>query len=139
MHETHIYGSSTQNTRIERLWVEVGSQFVRRWKVFFQRLESDYGLRRTNTSHIWLLHYLFLDAINADAETFRQDWNSHGVSGNVTQNKSPEVNSYYISVIQGAYRLLLRISSFFPLSRAESATIPMLRTYPKTGPTIPRF
>ncbi|KAK6961870.1 hypothetical protein R3P38DRAFT_2592985 [Favolaschia claudopus] len=26
-----MWGSSTHNTRIERLWVEVGSQFVRRW------------------------------------------------------------------------------------------------------------
>ncbi|KIO01839.1 hypothetical protein M404DRAFT_149003 [Pisolithus tinctorius Marx 270] len=31
--------SSTRNCRIERLWVEVGSQFARRWRAFFARLE----------------------------------------------------------------------------------------------------
>jgi hypothetical protein len=30
-----MWGSSTFNTRIERLWVEVGSQFARRWRAFF--------------------------------------------------------------------------------------------------------
>ncbi|KAJ6592418.1 hypothetical protein B0H19DRAFT_917321 [Mycena capillaripes] len=30
-----MWGSSTRNTRIERLWVEVGTQFARRWRAFF--------------------------------------------------------------------------------------------------------
>ncbi|KAG8910574.1 hypothetical protein FRC01_006253 [Tulasnella sp. 417] len=68
-----LWGPSTQNTRIERLWVEVGTQFVRRWKVFFLRLEADYGLDRNNTSHL-----------------FRRNWNSHPVSGKVMQNRSPD-------------------------------------------------
>ncbi|KAK7000661.1 hypothetical protein R3P38DRAFT_3616554 [Favolaschia claudopus] len=34
-----LWGTSTRNTRIERLWVEVGSQFARRWRGFFLRLE----------------------------------------------------------------------------------------------------
>lgn len=84
--------SSTQNTRIERLWVEVGTQFARRWKVFFLRLEADYHLDRNNTSHIWLLHTLFLDDINVDCERFCKNWNSHGVSGKGTRHRSPEVS-----------------------------------------------
>jgi hypothetical protein len=31
--------SSTHNTRIERLWVEVGTQFAQRWRGFFSQLE----------------------------------------------------------------------------------------------------
>ncbi|KAJ7771996.1 hypothetical protein DFH07DRAFT_734170, partial [Mycena maculata] len=72
---------STHNTRIERLWVEVGSQFARRWRGFFYRLEALHGLDRTNSSHLWLLHRLFLDMLNNDCEQFQAEWNAHPISG----------------------------------------------------------
>ncbi|KAJ6511625.1 hypothetical protein DFH09DRAFT_941989, partial [Mycena vulgaris] len=72
---------STHNTRIERLWVEVGSQFARRWRAFFYRLEALHNLDRTNPNHLWLLHYLFLDMINRDCDEFQAEWNSHPISG----------------------------------------------------------
>ncbi|KAG8991844.1 hypothetical protein FRB90_001208 [Tulasnella sp. 427] len=84
-----LWGPSTRNTRIERLWREVGSQFVRRWKVFFLRLEAEYDLDKNNTSHLWLLHTLFLESLNEDCDRFRQNWNAHGVSGKATQHRSP--------------------------------------------------
>ncbi|KAJ7730649.1 hypothetical protein B0H14DRAFT_2409566, partial [Mycena olivaceomarginata] len=73
--------SSTHNTRIERLWVEVGSQFARRWRAFFYRLERVHGLDRTNPHHLWLLHLLFLDDLNEDCATFQEEWNAHPISG----------------------------------------------------------
>ncbi|CAK5266042.1 unnamed protein product [Mycena citricolor] len=76
-----MWGSSTHNTRIERLWVEVGSQFVRRWRAFFYRLEALHSLDRKDKRHLWLLHHLFLDQINADCENFCQEWNCHPISG----------------------------------------------------------
>ncbi|KAJ6489726.1 hypothetical protein C8R45DRAFT_1138343 [Mycena sanguinolenta] len=72
--------SSTNNTRIERLWVEVGSQFARRWRAFFYRLEALHGLDRTNPHHLCLLHFLFLDLINEDCTNFRAEWNCHPIS-----------------------------------------------------------
>ncbi|KAE9386033.1 hypothetical protein BT96DRAFT_960656 [Gymnopus androsaceus JB14] len=54
--------SSTHNTRIERLWVEVGSQFARRWRAFFTHLEHIHCLKRKNPHHLWLIHHLFLGA-----------------------------------------------------------------------------
>ncbi|KIO21223.1 hypothetical protein M407DRAFT_80615, partial [Tulasnella calospora MUT 4182] len=86
---SYIWGSSTHNTRIERLWVEVGSQFARSWRAFFLRLEEQHGLDPGNTSHRWLLHLLFLDMLNADATAFQKDWNLHGISG-LGQNHSPK-------------------------------------------------
>ncbi|KAJ6476126.1 hypothetical protein C8R45DRAFT_834301 [Mycena sanguinolenta] len=85
-----MWGSSTHNTRIERLWVEVGSQFARRWRAFFYRLEALHGLDRTNPHHLWLLHLLFLDLINNDCEEFRAEWNCHPLSseGNHSPNAS---------------------------------------------------
>ncbi|KAH8088949.1 hypothetical protein BXZ70DRAFT_865733, partial [Cristinia sonorae] len=71
---------STYNNRIERLWVEVGSQYVRAWRAFFYRLEQLHGLDASNPHHLWLIHYLFLDDINKDGKEFRYGWNFHPVS-----------------------------------------------------------
>jgi hypothetical protein len=81
---------STRNTRIERLWVEVGSQFLRRWKAFFVRLEKRHNLIQANSNHLWLLHTLFLGLINEDAKTFQEEWNSHPISG-VAGSRTPLV------------------------------------------------
>ncbi|KAK6977122.1 hypothetical protein R3P38DRAFT_3335017 [Favolaschia claudopus] len=97
-----IWGSSTTNTRIERLWVEVGSQFARRWRAFFYRLEALHGLERSNPHHLWLLHFLFLDAINEDCDTFRAEWNCHPVSGE-GHDRSPEEMCYMGMLENGLY------------------------------------
>lgn len=94
-----MWGSSTHNSRIERLWVEVGSQFARRWRVFFLRLERQHHLDRTDPRHLWLLHYLFLQLINDDCDAFRQNWNCHPISGE-GHHQTPDVSlvifwSYY--------------------------------------------
>ncbi|KAF8189539.1 hypothetical protein K438DRAFT_1593144, partial [Mycena galopus ATCC 62051] len=93
---------STNNTRIERLWVEVGSQFARRWRAFFYRLEAQHGLDRTNPHHLWLLHFLFLDLINEDCADFRAEWNCHPISG-AGHDQSPEDICLIGQVQDGVY------------------------------------
>jgi hypothetical protein len=46
--------------------------------------------------HLWLLHVLFLDVLNADLADFRfrEMWNRHGVSTTQMQYKSPLVRTY---------------------------------------------
>ena len=66
-----MWGSSVFNTRIERLWVEAGQQFARAWWAFFWRLERLHLLDRSNTHHLWLWHFLFLEAINSDCLEFQ--------------------------------------------------------------------
>lgn len=61
---------SVHNTRIERLWYDVTHGFGEKWKKFFYLLESHHGLNPLAPAHIWLLHHLFLAAINEDA----QEW-----------------------------------------------------------------
>ncbi|KAJ7697130.1 hypothetical protein B0H14DRAFT_795737 [Mycena olivaceomarginata] len=44
---------------------------------------SDFGstmFKPDNAAHIWLLHYLFLDAVNVDLEEWVEAWNSHKIS-----------------------------------------------------------
>ncbi|KAJ7872820.1 hypothetical protein B0H14DRAFT_2344567, partial [Mycena olivaceomarginata] len=93
---------SMNNTRIERLWVEVGSQFARRWRAFFYRLEAQHRLDRTNPHHLWLLHFLFLDLINEDCEDFRTEWNCHPISGE-GHDQSPEDMCLIGQVQDGLY------------------------------------
>lgn len=98
-----MWGSSTHNSRIERLWVEVGTQFARRWRAFFLRLEQHHYLDCSNPRHLWLIHVLFLDEINRDCESFRQDWNAHPLSGQGKgANQSPNVSTSNIAILCSA-------------------------------------
>ena len=62
--------SSTRNCCIEHLWVEVRSQFARRWCAFFTHLERMHLLDAQDPAHLWLLHLLFLDNINQECQMF---------------------------------------------------------------------
>lgn len=84
-----MFGSSTRNTRIERLWGEVGSQVARRWRGFFQRLEREFYLVLKNPHHIWLLTRLFLEDIRCDTANFVEQFNHHPVRG-TGRNQTPE-------------------------------------------------
>jgi hypothetical protein len=80
---------SVHNIRIERLWVDVTAGFGRKWKVFFRDLEMWDGLNVENDSHIWLLHHLFLPAINADIQDWQGAWNNHRISTPGVRSQSP--------------------------------------------------
>lgn len=87
------FSRSTNNTRVERIWVEFGRHFARAWRGFFFRLEQKHRLDRTNPHHLWLLHFLFLNDINKDCDDFRTQWNAKPISGPDTQDKSPNVSN----------------------------------------------
>ncbi|KAI1791268.1 hypothetical protein LXA43DRAFT_889400, partial [Ganoderma leucocontextum] len=96
--------SSTRNTRIERLWVEVGRFFCREWRAFFTRLERLHGLDRSNPHHLWLLHILFLSLINNDCRAFQDSWNAHPISGPDTNDMSPNDMRLLGQTTHGVYR-----------------------------------
>lgn len=91
-----IWGSSTHNTQIERLWVEVGRRFAHSWRAFFFRLERIHCLDRKDKTHLWLLHHLFLQSINEDCSRFKEDWNCKPISGEPS-DLSPNVSEPYRS------------------------------------------
>ncbi|TFK77632.1 hypothetical protein K466DRAFT_607923 [Polyporus arcularius HHB13444] len=74
---SYIWGRSVHNTRIERLWFDVTSGFGRKWKEFFTQLEESCDLDPDQPHHIWLLHHLFLAALNEDAQEWAEAWNAH--------------------------------------------------------------
>ncbi|KAG1828585.1 hypothetical protein F4604DRAFT_1887876 [Suillus subluteus] len=91
---SHKYCRSTRNSRIERLWVEVGTH----------RLERLHGLDIEKMGHLWLLQGLFLDAINDDCKSFREEWNLHLIAGPSMNNKSPQDLQLISQVTLGIYR-----------------------------------
>ncbi|KAJ7029654.1 hypothetical protein C8F04DRAFT_962582 [Mycena alexandri] len=86
---SYIWGRSVHNTRIERLWYDVTHGFGQKWKTFFTDLEVNHNLNPAIPAHIWLLHHLFLAAINADAQEWAQAWNSHDLQIRGERTRSP--------------------------------------------------
>lgn len=95
--------SSVHNIRIERLWVDWTSAVGSKWKTFFQNLEVYDALNPELYSHIWLLHYLFLDVINTEALHWANTWNSHMMTLPGQRNDSPHALRFF-SVISGGGR-----------------------------------
>ena len=85
----NLSSRSVHNTRIERLWFDVTSGFGGKWKTFFLELEQTCGLDADRTEHIWLLHHLFLAAINQDALQWAEAWNAHRLHARGTRAASP--------------------------------------------------
>ncbi|KIJ26758.1 hypothetical protein M422DRAFT_272163 [Sphaerobolus stellatus SS14] len=98
-----MWGSSTHNTRIERLWLEVGRCFARGWRAFFTRLERLHNLDHNNSQHLWLLHHLFLGEINDDCGAFEQHWNSKPIHSKEAKNQSPNAIFFLGQVENGTY------------------------------------
>lgn len=80
---------SVHNTRIERLWFDVTVGFGGKWKTFFMELETNDGLNADDLSHIWLVHHLFLHAINQDAQDWAAVWNAHSLNIRGEKSASP--------------------------------------------------
>jgi hypothetical protein len=94
---------STRNTRIERLWFDFTQGIGGKWKDFFIDLESNHGLLPGLPAHIWLLHWLFLDAINDDIQEWAQAWNHHRISLQGEAPRSPR-DLFLFSIVQDGVR-----------------------------------
>lgn len=71
---------SVHNCRIERLWLDYSHGIVAKWKPFFMDLEAHHKLDYNNFAHIWLLHHLFLNAVDSDTQAWVRTWNLHRVT-----------------------------------------------------------
>lgn len=94
---------SVHNTRIERLWFDVTRSYGQKWKNFFIDLETHCGLNPQLPAHIWLLHHLFLCAIDQDAQDFVHTWNNHVMNFKGQRNASPR-EMYLFSLLEDGPR-----------------------------------
>jgi|SRR5882762_8688922 len=70
---------SIHDIRIEHLWVDVTAQVGAKWSSFFTELEVQHGLDINNSTHLWILHQVFLPKINYDLAIFSESWNHHKI------------------------------------------------------------
>lgn len=94
---------SVHNTRIERLWYDVTHGFGKKWKDFFIALEATHGLNPSVPEHIWLLHHLFLSAVDQDAQEWAEAWNSHSLQIRGERSRSPR-DMFLFSLLQDGPR-----------------------------------
>lgn len=66
-------------------------------------LEAHHGLQPDCSPHIWLLHFLFLDAINQDITGWIGTWNSHHLQMKGEESLSPE-QRYFFSMLDDGPR-----------------------------------
>jgi len=85
---TIIIYRSVHNIRIERLWVDITAQIGASWAEAFTDFEINHGLDINNTHHIWLLHHLFLQALNNQLSFFAESWNQHQMQIHDGPNRS---------------------------------------------------
>ena len=86
---SHLTGTSMRNQRIERLWRDCSSQVLIKYKKYFAVLEQQRGIDFSNPTMRYIIHYLFLSAINADLKSFVRAWYKHSLSTTVG-NRTPE-------------------------------------------------
>jgi len=80
-----LVGLSTSNQKIERWWRDCRRFCLQLYKGMFHHLETlqvpnypgKYYLDRSNKSHIFVIHYLFLNRINMSLKNFTEMWNNH--------------------------------------------------------------
>jgi hypothetical protein len=115
---------SVHNTRIERLWRDVTTNWGKKWKDFFLMLVDEHGLMCNKKEHLWLLHHLFLDAINVDAAEWAHTWNSHKM-------KPPHDQPRNLTPIQSWQLSMTRVGA--SASQIAAAGFPL--NYPGVIPT----
>ncbi|KZT02876.1 uncharacterized protein LAESUDRAFT_738542 [Laetiporus sulphureus 93-53] len=80
-----------------------------KWKTLFLDLEAHCGLNPTIAAHVWLLHHLFLAAINHDAQDWASAWNSHHLQIHSERERSPR-DMFFFSMVQDGPRGLRAIT-----------------------------
>ncbi|PPR01330.1 hypothetical protein CVT24_006332, partial [Panaeolus cyanescens] len=98
---SYIWGRSVHNIRIERLWVDFTAGVGAKWKQFFQQLEAEAGLNTDLGGHIWLVHTLFLNAINQDITEWACTWNSHKMQLPGLRSASPQELKWFSMLQDG--------------------------------------
>ncbi len=95
---------SRDNTRSERLWVDMTRGIGHKWKKNFWQLEDEGFLDVDNETHLWLLHTLFIPFINYDLITWANVWNLHKMQIQGERKRSP-TDMFIFGLIQDGIKV----------------------------------
>ena len=79
-----ITGSSVHNERIERLWRDVKRSVSSLFIHEFCTLQDNETLDPLNNLDIFCLNWVYVPIINRTLEEFRESWNNHPLSTDIT-------------------------------------------------------
>lgn len=82
-----LTGPSVRNTRIERLWRDVGEGVVSVYRHLFLHMEEQNVLNASQDVDMFALHYIFLPRIQRSLDAFRERFNFHSLS--TARNRTP--------------------------------------------------
>lgn len=77
---SYITGSSVHNSRIERLWRDVRTCVIAKFREVFSILENVGVLDIDNETDLFCLHFIYLPRINQALKSFQEAWNNHALS-----------------------------------------------------------
>nr|XP_018908196.1 PREDICTED: uncharacterized protein LOC109037829 [Bemisia tabaci] len=98
-----IFGPSTHNQRIERLWRDTREKVIDLFKEIFMHLESNGVLDTDNMLDIFCLHYCYLSRIQRDLDLFVETWNNHSLR--TLHGKTPN-QTWLLNMLHQGYGLI---------------------------------
>jgi hypothetical protein len=81
-----------------------------KWVRLLRSLEIHHGLDPEVPGHIWIVHHLFLPAINLELLAWAEAWNCHSLRIRGERQRSPQ-DMFFFGVIQNGARGLAFIES----------------------------
>ena len=83
-----IGGKSAHNTRIERFWRRYNTNVITNFYNKCTLLENLGYLNRNNNNDLWVLHIVYLSAINKKLEEIKSYFNNHPIYS--VRGKTPQ-------------------------------------------------
>ena len=128
-----ITGRSVHNQRIERLWVDTWMGVVNTYHSLFSEMEATGILDCCNDKHIWALHYVFIPRINASLQSFRHQWNCHGLR---TESHMTPMQIYVSSALKNKNSSLTSVQEIFRQTASQAPVVPQTASQP--APVVPQ-
>ena len=75
----YIFGPSTANVRIERLWLQALAECLQSWRDLFTLMELTDAFRKDNVADRLVMLFIFMDIIRGELNTFLLDKNAYPI------------------------------------------------------------
>ncbi|KAF7334856.1 Integrase catalytic domain-containing protein [Mycena sanguinolenta] len=98
---------------------------AKKWATFFYELEYEEGLCPDNIAHLWLLHHLFIPALNRDALDWADAWNSHKLAIDGERRQTPH-EMFMFGLLEDGPRGIGQLATPLPVAESEVGDVRQL-------------